>query len=580
VNSEIIVSFDVPARMRDGTILSANIFRPKGKGPFPVTLNRTPYCKDLATSFQYLDIVRLAQAGYMVVIQDVRGRYKSSGQWDIFKHEVEDGYDSVEWAAGLPDSNGNVGMWGFSYLGFTQWAAAALQPPHLKAIMPALTWSDAREGMFWRGGALELGLLGHLLLPSLGADILLKRMAGAPANDIQAVMTAFIHELDELPKTGYTSIPLQTFAPLKKFELEMDLLQNLVDHPNHAKFSQSPFSALDWVQKANIPAYNLGGWYDIFTQGTLNNFISQHSQEKTAGKVQSHLLVGPWAHLSYGSVIGDHDFGTISQMAMIDSQYDMVGLAQHWYDYWLKGIDNGLTEELPVKLFVMGSNTWRNEWEWPLSRAKKVSFYLQPEHALSVSNPPVGDQPDTYIYDPANPVPTLGGNILMNPIYGPGVKDQRAIEARDDVLSYTSAVLEQPLEVIGSLKLILWAASSACDTDFVARLVDVHPDGFAQNLADGIIRARYRNNPDREDFLQPDQPYRFELDLWSTANVFLPGHKIRLDITSSCFPRWDRNPNTGQAFGVSAALCPARQIIFHDADHPSCLILPVTDGYN
>ena len=572
--SKIIVNFDVPMQMRDGTLLYANIFRPESSGLYPVALNRTPYSKDQATSFQYLDIVRLAQAGYIVVVQDVRGRFRSAGEWEIFTHEVEDGYDSVEWAARMPGSNGKVGLWGFSYLGYTQWAATAKRPPHLKTIMPAFTWSDARKGMLWRGGAFELGLFGNLMLPSLGADSLMKRAANATEEKYQTLLKSFIHELDFLPKGGYSSLPLQNFSPLKSLNLGMDLLTDLIEHPNDAKFSLSPFSARGWVENNEVPSFNIGGWYDIFLQGTLDNFSLLQEQEKNNGGSRSKLLIGPWSHITYGNVIGDIDFGAASQMGMIEGTHDLVELTGEWFDFWLKDSGKNVLETPPIKLFVMGTNTWRNETKWPLSQVKSTSYYLQPENGLAANYPPAGIAPDSYLYDPANPVPTLGGNIHINHVYGVGAKDQRAIESRQDVLSFTTGTLEAALEVIGPVKAFLWAASSAKDTDFIVRLVDVYPDGFAHNLADGIIRARYRN-AEKEELLVPDQPYLFEIDLWSTANVFLAGHRIRLDITSSCFPRWDRNLNTGEAFGTSKAINVARQIIFHDADRPSHIDLPV-----
>lgn len=572
--SKIVVNFDIPMQMRDGTLLYANIFRPENSELYPVALNRTPYSKDQATSFQYLDIVRLAQAGYIVIVQDVRGRFRSAGEWEIFTHEVDDGYDSVEWAAHMPGSNGKVGLWGFSYLGYTQWAATAKRPPHLRTIMPAFTWSDARKGMLWRGGAFELGLFGNLMLPSLGADSLMKRAANSSEEKYQTLLESFIHELDFLPKGGYSSLPLQNFSPLKSLNLGMDLLTDLIEHPNDAKFSLSPFSARDWVENNEVPSFNIGGWYDIFLQGTLDNFNLLQEQEKNNGGSRSKLLIGPWSHITYENVIGDIDFGTASQMGMIEGTHDLVDLTSEWFDFWLKDSGKNALETPPIKLFVMGTNIWRDETEWPLSQAKSTSYYLQPENGLAANYPPAGIAPDSYLYDPANPVPTLGGNIHINHVYGVGAKDQRAIESREDVLSFTTDTLESALEVIGPVKAFLWAASSARDTDFIVRLVDVYPDGFAHNLADGIIRARYRN-AEKEELLVPDQPYLFEIDLWSTANVFLAGHRIRLDITSSCFPRWDRNLNTGEAFGTSKTINVARQIIFHDADRPSHIDLPV-----
>jgi hypothetical protein len=276
-------------------------------------------------------------------------------------------------------------------------------------------------------------------------------------------------------------------------------------------------------------------------------------------------------------------FGYGSSAALINLQIDFMSLQLRWFDRWLKGQDNGVDREAPVKLFVMGANVWRDEQEWPLSRAVPTPFYL---HSSGQANSLDGDgslsqkapedeSADHFTYDPANPVPTLGGSLLMPATYRSGPRDQRPIEQREDVLVFTSAPLEQDLEVTGPVSVTLWASSSAPDTDFVARLVDVHPDGFARNLTDGIIRARYRNGLDVPELLTPGQAYQFTIDLWATSNVFLAGHRIRLDITSSNFPRWDRNLNTGNAIGVDAEGRRATQTILHTRQHPSYVLLPV-----
>ena len=573
-DSEVHIAFNVPARMRDGTVLLANVFTPAGNGPFPVALSRTPYSKDLVTSFPYLDPVRLAQSGFIVVVQDVRGRYTSAGDWALFANEAEDGYDTVEWAATLPGASGDVGMWGISYLGYCQWAAASMAPPHLKAIMPALTWSDARQGMFWRGGALELGMLAQLLLSSLGWDVLHKRLKQASEGSIAQFFDSFVRTVDGLPVDGYASLPLRDFGPLKRLELGCDLLDDLVGHPCGTKFGSFPYSVSQMARNTQVPAYNIGGWYDPFLKGTLDNYNLQGAAIGTASPSAPKLLVGPWSHLNYSNVVGEVDFGARGQMALMPGDVDMVELTRRWFDACLKGDDNGIHDEPPVKLFVMGANAWREEWEWPLTRTRYTPYYLQPDGELSTAVPPSGGSPDTYVYHPAHPAPCTGGSTLLAPLYCPGARDQRAVEARSDVLSYTTRVLPDPIEVTGPVTVQLWAATSARDTDFVARLADVHPDGRSICLTDGILRASF-HQPDCYSPAESDCPCRLEIDLWATSNVFLPGHRIRLDVTSSCFPRWDRNPNTGEAFGVSETLLPARQLIFHDADHPSHVMLPI-----
>lgn len=575
----IMTEFDVPAPMRDGAVLRANVFRPAAAGHYPVALCRTPYGKDFASVTTMLDAVRLARAGYIVVIQDVRGRFASDGAWYSFLHEAEDGYDTVEWAARLPGSNGNVGMFGNSYLGFTQWMAATQAPPHLKAIMPSSTWSDLRDGPVWRGGALELGLAAYWQVTAIALNALARRHGDAPPEQRMDIMQTLVREIDQLRASGYLSLPLQDFAPFKALEIGPEIGE-MIANP-YSRAHSAPYSVSASYDRVTVPAYNVGGWYDIFCQGTLNNFSALRAGGATPQARQARVLMGPWSHVGHSHVIGEMDFGFVSSASLINLQTDLTGLTQRWFDYWLKGSDNGVETEPPLKLFIMGDNVWRDEQEWPLVRSHYTPYYLHDNGAASsrgegkLSTELPGDEPpDHYTYDPANPTPTEGGALLMHALFHPGVYDQRAIEARADVLVYTSEALAHDTEVTGPVTVILWAASDAPDTDFVARLVDVHPDGFAQNLTDGIIRARYRDG-DTPHLLESGRAYRYSIDLWSTANVFKAGHRIRLDIASASFPRWDRNPNTGARFGTETAMRPARQTILHDAAHPSHVLLPV-----
>jgi putative CocE/NonD family hydrolase len=571
MTDQIQVEFDVPATMRDGVVLRANVFRPAGGGPHPVALTRTPYGKDFASSMPFGDALRLARAGYIVVIQDVRGRFRSDGEWATFRSEAADGYDTVEWAARLPGSTGAVGMYGLSYLGFTQWMAAKEAPPSLKAIVPALTWADTRDGVLWRGGALELGLQAYWYLNALAFDMTLKRVAGLPPAEQFAALITVVREIDRLRGAGYLSLPLSEFEPFERLGLLPELTEVLANADNPAE--DAPFSIASAYDQVRVPALNVGGWYDIFTGGVLRSFQTLRAEGATPAVRQSKLVIGPWSHVNYSNAVGEVDFGFAAQLALMNLQTDMTGLTQRWFDYWLKGIDNGVAAEPPVKLFVMGDNVWRDEGEWPLARAVATPFYLRAGGGLAPERP--GDEPpDSYVYDPADPTPTAGGNLLMHALYTPGAKDQRPAEARPDVLSYATAPLERDTEVTGPLVVKLWAASDAPDTDFVARLVDVHPDGFAQNLADGIIRARYRDGAAPRP-IEPGVAYEYTIDLWATANVFKAGHRIQVDIASASFPRWDRNLNTGAPIGQGAELRPARQTILHDAAHPSHIVLPI-----
>lgn len=566
------IDYNVPAKMRDGVTLRANVFRPADDGKYPVALTRTPYGKDYMTSFPYLDVVRLARCGYIVVIQDVRGRGDSEGEWQVFANEGLDGYDAVEWAAQLEGSNGNVGMWGFSYLSFTQWSAALQKPPHLKAIIPTFTSANFYDGVFWRGGALELGIIVHLLINSLGMETLIKRHAGQPEDLAKAIET-YIAEVDRLPKDGFDTLPVNHLDAFLKTGLDADLIKELVDHPLNEKYGSLPFSLHDCIAQVEIPSYNIAGWNDIFLQNSIDCFTTLQGKVPQGEKHPHKLLIGPWSHLNYSGTIGERDYGMTASMSFINGEYDHVGLIKRWFDRWLKEMPNGAENDPPVKFFAGGENSWSTDTTWPPSRTINIPYYLRSTDELSIQPPHNAEEAHTFVYDPRNPVPTVGGAILMHPFFIPGPRDQHLKDCRTDILRFQSPALEKKLRLAGPVKLYLWATTSAPDTDFVATLLDVHPDGRAFNLIDGIIRARFRDGC-QEAYLQPDVPYEFIIDLWSIAHVFLNGHRIRLDISSSNFPRWDRNLNSGPG-STPGELQVAHQRIWHDSQHPSRLVLPV-----
>jgi putative CocE/NonD family hydrolase len=321
-------------------------------------------------------------------------------------------------------------------------------------------------------------------------------------------------------------------------------------------------------ERVTAPAFLVGGWYDTFLGGTLDNYAVLRRRG-----VPAKLLVGPWAHIQHGARIGEAVFGFASQAAYIDLRADLGSLLVRWFDKWVKGEENGVEREPPVMIFVMGANRWRAEAEWPPARMLQTSYFLRGDGRLTLERPGA-ELPDEYDYDPRDPVPTLGGATLLAPEFPAGAFDQRPIEARGDVLSYTTEPLDRDVDLIGPVRVHLIATSTAPDTDFVARLVDVHPDGYAQNLTDGIVRARYRD-PSAPAPIEPGRAYEYVIDLWATANRFFAGHRIRVDVTSSSFPRWDRNPNTGHPFGGDAELQTARQTILHDTEHPSRVVLPI-----
>ena len=579
--NQIITEFDVPASMRDGTTLRANIYRPAGEGQWPVLLTRLPYGKDLPLGSSVLDPTQVARQGYVVIVQDTRGRFSSEGEWEPMRNEQLDGVDTIAWAAQLPYSNGNVGMYGASYFGFTQWAAAIHRPPALKAMVPFITWNDPFNGIMFRGGALELGLLAGWNL-SVSLNDLMRRHRDDPKALGRAIQM-WAQEIDALGPQGYESLPLKDFTPLKSLDVAPAFFEP-IESPMDRQLVE-PMTILGKHEQVTVPTLNVGGWYDIFLQDTISNFTTMREHGSTPEARQSKLVIGPWSHVGQMNPIGEINFGFGASAAFIDLQIDFMSLQVRWFDHWLKGKDTGMLREAPIKLFVMGANAWRDEQEWPLARAVETRYYLHSRgHANSLNGDgtldtrlPDAESPDQYAYDPAKPVITHGGALLMTPEYPAGPFDQRATESREDVLVYTTAPLEQDVEVTGPISVHLWATSSAPDTDFVARLVDVYPNGYTQNLTDGIIRARYRSfaHGEAPSLIEPGKAYEYEIDLWATSNLFKAGHRIRLDVTSSNFPRWDRNPNTGHDFGVDAELAVAQQTILHDHEHPSYVTLPI-----
>ena len=572
----LIVETNLPVKMRDGVVLYADLYRPGGPGPFPVVLQRTPYDKGTAGSMTNLDPMKAARNGYAVVIQDTRGRYTSEGEFYAFRDEINDGYDTVEWAAAQPWSTGKVGMYGASYVGATQWLAAVARPPHLAAIVPNVTASNYHEGWTYQGGAFELGFnvswtLLQLTLANFGA---LSSLKGLPGEKRQELVKA-VNDMD----TSFRHLPSNELPDLK--DGLADYYYDWLAHPEFDDYWKN-LCIEDNHSRLGVPAYNIGGWYDIFLGGTIRNFLGMSKNGGTADARRGQkLLIGPWQHGSRGgSVVGDHYFG----LAADAMAADLDGVHCRWFDYWLKGIDNGVLDEPPVRIFVMGDNVWREEQEWPLARAQSTNYYLHSQGKANSARgdgslstqPPVEEPPDVYLYNPADPVPTRGGPLCCNPYFAAnGAFDQQGIESRPDVLVFSTPPLEHDVEVTGPVTVTLWAATSQSDTDFTAKLVDVCEDGCARNLTDGIIRARYRSSSTQASFVEPGKAYEYTIDLWATSNVFQRGHRIRVEISSSNFPRFDRNTNTGNVIAGDAEFRPALQTILHDADHPSHITLPV-----
>ncbi|HEV8717777.1 MAG TPA: CocE/NonD family hydrolase [Candidatus Binatia bacterium] len=564
---KIDCNIEIP--VRDGVRLRADVYRPDDAASHPVLLARLPYNKDLSLiSLSLLSPIRAARRGYVVVIQDTRGRFKSDGQFSLFAGEAEDGYDTVAWCAAQPWSNGQVGMYGASYFGATQWLTATASPPALKAIVPTITSSDYYEGWTYQGGAFQQGFI-QFWTAGMATETL-TRLPDAPA-DARRKLYSSIFGMHK----AYWELPLVDFPPAT--------VPGLIDH--YREWLKHP--ALDdyWervrieskYEQIDAAALHIGGWHDIFLEGTLRNFVGMRTRGKSArARQKQRLIVGPWLHGLFDRVVGEVDFGP----GVLLDAVDLGGLHLQWFDHCLRDQpDNGA----PVRIFVMGRNIWRNETEWPLARAISTRYYLTSGGSANsargdgglVSQLPTREASDTFLYDPERPVPTWGGCTLMPGAQSAGPRDQGPVEERGDVLVYTSAPLTEPTEVTGPVEAIVYAATDGRDTDFTAKLVAVAPDGRALNLCDGIARARYRNSLSRAELLEPGQMYEYRIQLGSTSYVFAQGSRIRLEISSSNFPRFDRNLNTGGDFATESIGRPAVQRVFHGGLRASCVVLPV-----
>jgi hypothetical protein len=563
---QIVEEHAVTMKTRDGVTLRADIYRPAADGKYPTLLQRTPYNKDNEAEFAR----KAAARGYLVVVQDVRGRYTSDGEWYTFKHESNDGYDAVEWAAALPNSNGKVGMFGGSYVGATQMLAAIAHPPHLAGICPVVTASNYHENWTYQGGAFEQWF-DESWTSGLAQDTLnrlIKDRTNARVGDT-------VLPLNQYPV--FNIAPPQDAAALTGVLAPYFL--DWLAHPTYDDYWKQ-WSIEENYQNIQVPALTVSAWYDLFQGGSLRNYLGmkEHGGTEAARKGQ-RLLIAIGGHSGSGRKIGAVDFGPAA------AEFDEDNVTLDWYDYLFKGKQNEFATSKPVRIFVMGKNEWRDEESWPLERAKTTRYLLQ---SGGKANSAAGDgtlataavgaaAADTYVYDPANPVPTVGGPLCCDSEHlAPGPQDQKDVEARQDVLVYSTPPLAADLEVTGPVTLDLFAKSSAVDTDFTAKLVDVGPDGFARNLTEGILRAKFRESTKGEPkLLVPGQVYEYKIDLWSTSNVFLKGHRIRLEVSSSNFPRFDRNLNTGKDASTDGTMVTATNTVLHDTAHPSTLILPV-----
>jgi hypothetical protein len=557
---------NVPVPMRDGVRLFADVYRPADDGAYPVLLLRTPYNKEDAQTMNYAHPVWYARHGYVVVVQDVRGRWKSEGEFYPFTAEADDGYDTVEWAASLPGVVPKVGMYGFSYAAGVQWLAAMKRPPHLRAIAPAMIGSDSYQGRTYRNGAFSLALLQSWVLYA-ARDTALRRNRIDWASELSELYANIFSFYKRVPLND----PPESVKSLAPYYLDW-----LAHRTRDSCWSATALK--DHYGEIDVPALHIGGWYDVFIDGTIENFAGVSRYGSAAAREAQYLYIGPWFHMPWSRYVGELDFGPEAANRIDELQLQ-------WFNRWLKD-EEPARPPAKVRYFLMGANMWKEADAWPVPGVVTKRLYLHSRRkANSVSgdgwlseDAPGDEFPDLYVYHPSIPVPALGGRSGAVPELTPmGPKNQLPVEIRNDVLVYTSAPLERDLAVVGETEVELYAATTAEDTDFVAKLVDVHPDGRAFNIAEGIIRASFRNGVERAEPVPPGQVLRYTVSLGPTAHVFRKGHAIRLDIASSLFPTFDRNPNrfmnSGEA--TDADFETATQTIYHDARRPSRLNLPV-----
>jgi putative CocE/NonD family hydrolase len=554
----LTIESGVQMKTRDGVALVADIYRPIAEGRFPALLERTPYDRRGGAQ-QARD---LAAAGYVVIKQDVRGRFDSQGEFYPFRHESEDGYDTVEWAAALPYSNGQVGMYGGSYVGATQMLAAMAHPPHLVAIFPYVTASEYYEGWTYQHGALM-----QWFATSWSSGLAVDTVRKQTQDRIQQRLRGWERERTS-PLSSYPLLDVPAPAEVAPYFRDWIAHETSDDYWRAVKVS-------DHYSEMTVKALHAGGWHDLFLRGSIENYLGLKAKAATpAARDAQRLLLGPWAHANTSpeGKIGDVTFGR-------DAVLDMTGTIRIWMDYALKGIANEFTRRSPVRLFLMGENQWRDETDFPPARAKATRYYLEAgsgrtEGLLTEKSP--GHAPaQRYDYDPDDPAPTIGGRLCCGELLPPGPADQQALGSRPDVLVFSTPTLTNDVEVTGWVTLELFASTSARDTDFTAVLVDVDASGYARFLTDGVVRGKYRESTMTAAALEPGKIYKFSIDLWATGNLFKAGHRIRVYVSSSNFPRFDRNRNTGERILEATRSVKAHQTVYHDTEHPSALVLPV-----
>ena len=511
-------SSEVFIAMRDGVKLAANVYLPAGQGPWPVIVVRTPYLKD--SRFLAGGAARFTAAGYAYVVQDVRGKGHSQGFYEAFVPDIEDGYDTVEGLAAQPWSNGAIGIMGASAMGITANLAAVAAPPHLKAAYIIVAPNETFTTSFLGGVPKDKDTVGWMKGQGISDAVIARAEAGS-------VRSVFVDRA-------------------------------------------GPGAALKYVR---IPIWNVGGWYDIFNTGTVRNFEYLQNHGAAGARGNQRLTMGPFGH---GALSGNLAYPSEDRLSATGTQ-DI-----RWFDYWLKGIDNGVMDEPPVDVFMMagaekGAYSAKNRHikaaNWPIDY-RETHYYLTAQHGLTTAAPAASEAKISYRFDPAHPVPTIGGSNLT---FERGPMDQRPIQGRGDYMRFETPVLERDVAIAGPVSVELYGATDGPDTDFEAKLVDVYPDGYEALVLDAPIRARYRTGrmPDDVKMMTPGAPEKLTIDLWNTALTFEKGHRIALHITSSNSPRFEVNDNNGEAPGEHLKARVATNTVYLDRDHPSALVLPI-----
>ncbi len=559
-DEKVKVEKNVMVPMRDGVRLATDVYSPKAPGKYPAIMTRLPYGSDV-TMFEAVGKF-FAKSGYVFLVQDTRGTFDSEGEWFPMIFEYDDGHDAIEWVTGQPWYDGNLGMLGGSYFGYTQWVAAP-DNPAVTCMNPLFT-SGSIHKIIFRGGAQE-----HISIVPWNAQMLAARLEKEGQKNVEL-------EID-LTQGWYNepvrdAVPVDVDAELEKPDVYEKGMQEWLRHPGDIE-NVSQLNFEQYYSRVSSPSLLVAGWYDVFLGPQVYDFV-RIRKEGLGDAKKTRIIIGPWTH------------GIPSSKMEQKRVKGLLGFGREtieWFDYWLKGIDNGAGEAAPVRIFVMGENVWRDEHEWPLERTIYTNYYLHSKGGANSidgdgwlsTEPPGNESPDEFTYDPRDPVPTAGGYFLgATREYRPGPADQSKIERRDDLLMYVTPPLQEPVEVTGPIRLILYAASSALDTDFTAKLVDICPRGSSKNLQESIIRARYRDGYQHPTQIRPGKAYQYEIDLWATSNVFMEGHRIGLEVSSSNFPHYDRNTNAGGEGGPDNII-EAEQTVYHDKVYPSHIILPV-----